>query len=190
MERSFTPSEGRKGIAPISDKQLKSMVDTCEVATRTRAEAAAASALARQAKVDEKKELERREDQKDALQAGQEAGRQCFAALKRAAVVGFAAVAASVLKLEAAAVDKRAAAADNMRAAAADDGGVTTAGHKGGAAAGDARSLAAGAERVAAAGNKGAAAAAEDGVDAAAAPLAAAATSTGHDGLVDGVVGV
>ena len=60
MERSFTPSEGRKGIAPISDEQLKSIVDTCEVATRTRADAAAASALARQAKVDEKKGLERR----------------------------------------------------------------------------------------------------------------------------------
>jgi len=51
MEQSFTPSEGRKGIAPISDEQLKSIVDTCEVATRTPADAAAASALARQAKV-------------------------------------------------------------------------------------------------------------------------------------------
>ena len=180
MERSFTPSEGRKGIAPISDEQLKSIVDTCEVATRTRADAAAASALARQAKVDEKKGLERRKDQEDAMQAGQEAGRQYVAALKRSAAVGFAAGAASVLKLGAAADDKRVAAADNKRAAAADDEGVTTAGHKGVAAAGDEGSSAAGAEGVAAAGEKGAAAAAEDGVDAAAAPLAAAATSTGH----------
>jgi len=165
-----------KGIAPISDKQLKSIVDTCEVATHTRADAAAASALARQAKVDEKG----RKDQEDFLQAGREAGRQYVAALKRSAAVGFAAGAASLLKLGAAADDKRVAAADNKRAAAADDEGVTTAGHKGVAAASDEHSSAAGAEGVAAVGEKGAAAAAEDGVDAAEAPLAAAATSTGH----------
>ena len=125
--RSLTQSEGRKVISPISDEQLKSIVHTCAVATRTRADAAAASALARNAKVEEKKALERRKDRDDAMEAGREADRQHVAYLKRAAAVGFVAGTSAASKME--------ATEDNNLTAAADEEGVTAAGDKGAAAA-------------------------------------------------------
>jgi len=125
MERLLTQREGRKVISPIFDEQLKSIVHTCTVATRTRADAAAASALDRHAKIEERKALERRKDREDAMEAGREAGRQHVTALRRAAAVGFVAGTAAASKME--------ATEDNNLTAAADEEDVTAAGDKGAA---------------------------------------------------------
>jgi len=127
MQRSLAQREGRKVISPISDEQLKFIVHTCAVATRTCADAAAASALSRNAKVEEKTALERRKDQEDAMGACRDAGRQNVAALKRAAAVGFVSGTPAASTIE--------ATEDNNHTAAADEAGLTSAGAKVAAAA-------------------------------------------------------